>query len=120
MWLLGFLVDLTQRAALWPWGRHSFQQKWVPGVSPGGKSCRCVRLTTLPPLCADYLQILGVSTSRSHTGTSRDFYSVLLFCGVWRHVVWYIFTYVSKEPTASILNVEDYLTAVPCYLATWN
>jgi len=35
--------------ALWPWGRHRLQQKWVPGAFPGGKGGRCVRLTTLPP-----------------------------------------------------------------------
>jgi len=29
-----------------------FQQKWVPGVFPGGKGGQCVRLTTLPPSCA--------------------------------------------------------------------
>jgi len=38
--------------ALWPWGRLSLQQKWIPGVFPGGKGGWCVRLTTLPPSCA--------------------------------------------------------------------
>ena len=38
--------------ALWPWGRLSLQQKWVPGAFPGGKGGRCVRLTTLPQSCA--------------------------------------------------------------------
>ena len=38
--------------ALWPWARHSLQQKWVPGAFPGGKGGPCLRLTTLPPSCA--------------------------------------------------------------------
>ena len=38
--------------ALWPWGRLSLSQKWVPGAFPGGKGGRCVRLTTLPLSCA--------------------------------------------------------------------
>ena len=38
--------------ALWSWGRLSLERKWVPGVFPGGKGGRCVRLTTLPPSCA--------------------------------------------------------------------
>jgi hypothetical protein len=37
---------------LWPWGRLSLWQKWIPGVFPGGKCDRCVRLTNLPPSCA--------------------------------------------------------------------
>jgi len=32
--------------ALWPWGRLSLQQKWVPEIFPGGKGGRCARLTT--------------------------------------------------------------------------
>ena len=36
-----------------------------------GKDGRCVGLTTLPPSCADCLEILGVSTSWSPKGQSR-------------------------------------------------
>jgi len=38
--------------ALWPWGRLSTQQKWVPGTFPGGKKGWRIRLTILPPSCA--------------------------------------------------------------------
>jgi hypothetical protein len=47
-------------------------QKWIPGISPGGKCGRCVGMTTLPPSCADSLEILGVSNSLSPKGLSRS------------------------------------------------
>jgi hypothetical protein len=50
---------------------QSLTEMSTRNISLGGKGSRCVGLTTLPPSCADCLEILGASTSWYPQGLSR-------------------------------------------------
>jgi hypothetical protein len=53
---LEFFSDIIFPVALWSCGRLSLYQKREPGVFPGCKGGRCVRLTILPPFCTVFMK----------------------------------------------------------------
>jgi hypothetical protein len=71
MGLLRFFIDLIHPATLGPGINSSSNRNEYPGYIPRGIGSRCIRLSTLAPSCADYLEILGASTFWSPKGLSR-------------------------------------------------
>jgi len=89
---LGFFIDQILPAAPWPWGR----EKRVQRNLLRGKGGRFLGLTTLPPSCADRLEILGASTSWNPQGLYRNFF---IFCFTpWKgnHLGFWCFTHTQR------------------------
>ena len=60
--------------------------KWVPGIFPKGKGGRCVRLTPLPPSCAECLEIWKPQTPGTLLDCNRHEQGLLYLYSHWPDV----------------------------------
>ena len=110
---LEFFIDIILLAAIWPWNWLSLLQKWVTGIFPGGKSGRCVGLTTLPPSCADCLEIWEPQPPgalRACPGLYRDCCTLFNTNRWWqRQLVWNIRTSWTAMKTHRSTQSDSFL-----------
>jgi hypothetical protein len=84
------VTDLILPAALWPCGDSTSNRNEYQEYFLGCKGGRCVGLTTLPPSCADCIEILVASTFYSFQVLSRAVMDLLYFTQYEGEWVWYI------------------------------
>jgi hypothetical protein len=79
---LEFFIDIILSVSLWPWGDSACNTNEYQEYFLGDKGGRCLGLTSLPPLCADYLKIWEPQTPgnlRACPGLYRDCFIFIQF-----------------------------------------
>jgi hypothetical protein len=107
---LRFFIDIIQQH-YGPGIDSNFKRNKYQEYLLGGKGGRCIGLTTLPPTCANSLEIVGASPSPSPKGLSRPVYGLLyksscvnmaiFYIHSKEHVYCLIFLYFSEESSYS-------------------
>jgi len=69
---LEFFIDIILPPALWPLGWSTSNRNEYQEYLLGGKGGRCVGLTTLPPSCADCLEICLYNRASSEHVSTRN------------------------------------------------
>jgi len=81
---LEFFIDIILPDSLWPWGStQPLTEMSTRKLSWGGKGGRCVVLISLPPSCADCLEIWEPQTPgtlRACPSLYRDCYTFTVHC----------------------------------------